>query len=100
MDITLSNDLGQSFTPTVFGDTKLMFSQVKPGDRVAGRMSFSVNNVEDSFWLTFYDRLTKKEVAKVSLDNAYKHVSDRAKKVNSRTLKKKTNFYKERDPFE
>src|SRR5574344_212719 len=97
MDVTLSNDLGQSFTPTVFGDTRLMFAQVKPGDRVAGRMSFSVNNVEDSYWLTFYDRLTKKEVAKISLDNAYKKVSKKAKKINDKTLKKKTNYFKGND---
>ena len=100
MDITLSNDLGQSFNPTVFGDTKLMLSQIKPGDRVAGRMSFSVNNVEDSYWLTFYDRLTKKEVSKISLDNAYKQVSDNIKKKNNRILKRKTNFYKDKDLFD
>ena len=100
MDVALVNDLGQTFNPTVFGDTKLMFSQIKPGDRVAGRMSFSVNNVNDSFWLTFYDRMTKKEVAKISLDNAYKHVSDKTKKKNDKIRKKKTNYYKENSPFD
>ncbi len=100
MDVALVNDLGQTFNPTVFGDTKLMFSQIKPGDRVAGRMSFSVNNVNDSFWLTFYDRMTKKEVAKISLDNAYKHVSDKTKKKNDKIRKKKTNYYKEESPFD
>ena len=100
MDVALVNDLGQTFNPTVFGDTKLMFSQIKPGDRVAGRMSFSVNNVNDSFWLTFYDRMTKKEVAKISLDNAYKHVSDKTKKKNDKNRKKKTNYYKEESPFD
>ena len=100
MDVALVNDLGQTFNPTVFGDTKLMFSQIKPGDRVAGRMSFSVNNVNDSFWLTFYDRMTKKEVAKISLDNAYKHVSEKTKKKNDKIRKKKTNYYKEESPFD
>ena len=100
MDVALVNDLGQTFNPTVFGDTQLMFSQIKPGDRVAGRMSFSVNNVNDSFWLTFYDRMTKKEVAKISLDNAYKHVSDKTKKKNDKIRKKKTNYYKEESPFD
>ena len=95
MDVALVNDLGQTFNPTVFGDTRLMFAQIKPGDRIAGRMSFSVNNVNDSFWLTFYDRLTKKEVAKISLDNAYKHVSKKVKKRNDKIRKKKTNYYKD-----
>ena len=99
MDVALVNDLGQTFNPTVFGDTRLMFAQIKPGDRIAGRMSFSVNNVNDSFWLTFYDRLTKKEVAKISLDNAYKHVSKKVKKRNDKIRTKKTNYYKD-SPFD
>lgn len=101
MDVALVNDLGQVFNPSVFGDTNLMFSQIKPGDRVAGRISFSVNNVNDSFWLTFYDRLTKKEVARISLDNAYKNVSDKTKKKNDKIKKKKeNNYYKDKSPFD
>ena len=101
MDIALVNELGQVFNPSVFGDTTLMFSQIKPGDRTAGRMSFSVYNINDSFWLTFYDRLTKKEVARISLDNAYKNVSEKTKKINNKIKKKKeNNYYKEKSPFE
>lgn len=101
MDVTLVNDLGQVFNPSVFGDTTLMFSQIKPGDRTAGRMSFAVHNINDSFWLTFYDRITKKEVARVSLDNAYKNVSEKTKKINNKTKKQKeNNYYKEKSPFE
>lgn len=100
MDITLVNDLGQVFTPTVFGDTRLMFSQIKPGDRMAGKISFSVHNVNDSYWLTFYDRITKKPVAKISLDNAYKNVSDKVKKKNNKIKKNNSNFYKNKSPFD
>lgn len=101
MDIALINDLGQTFTPTVFGDTTLMFRQIKPGDRVAGKMSFSVNNVNDSFWLTFYDRLSRKAVVRISLDNAYKKVSDKVKKKNNKMNKKKmNNYYKDKSPFD
>jgi len=101
MDIALVNDLGQTFNPSVFGDTTLMFTQIHSGDRLAGRMSFAVNNINDSFWLTFYDRLTKKEVAKISLDNAYKKVSDKTKKRNEKIKKKKeNNYYKNKSPFE
>ena len=101
MDVALVNDLGQMFNPTVFGDTTLMFTQIKPGDRIAGRISFSVNNVKDTYWLTFYDRLTKKAVARVSLDNAYKNVSKKVKKRNDKLMKKQeNNYYKDSSPFE
>ena len=51
MDMTLVNDYNVSFNPSVFGDTKLLFSQIRPGDRFAGKISFAVNNIKDSHWL-------------------------------------------------
>ena len=99
MDLALVNDYNNIFHPSIFGDTNLMFKQIKPGDRLAGRISFSVDNINRSFWLTFCDRITKKTLAKISIDNAYKNVSDKVKKKNDK-LKKKPNYYKERDPFE
>ena len=67
---------------------------------MAGKISFSVDNVKHSFWLTVNDRRTNKPIAKVSLDNAYKNVSDSAKKHNSKISKPKKNFYKEPSPFD
>ena len=100
-DLALVNDYNSVFHPSIFGDTKLMFTQIKPGDRVAGRVSFSVDNVKRKFWLTFYDRKNRKSVAKVSIDNAYRKVSDKTKKQNEKFFnKKKNNFYKEADPFD
>ena len=100
-DMALVNDYNTVFHPSIFGDTKLMFTQIKPGDRVAGRVSFSVDNVKRKFWLTFYDRRKRKAVAKISLDNAYKKVSAKTKKKNAKLFKKKkSNYYKENDPFE
>lgn len=96
-DLALINDYNAVFQPSVFGDTTLMFQQIKPGDRVAGRISFSVDNIKRRFWLTFYDRKNRKPVAKVSIDNAYKKVSEKTKKHNDKMFKKK-NYYKE-DPF-
>lgn len=96
MDINLTNDLQQVFYPSAFGDTGLMFQQIKPGDRIIGKMSFSVNDVKGSYWLTFRDRMTKGELAKVSLDNAYKGVSNRTKKKNERMRNKKANLYRSR----
>ena len=98
-DLALVNDYNSIFHPSIFGDTTLMFQQIKPGDRVAGKISFSVDNVKRRFWLTFYDRKNQKAVAKISIDNAYRKVSDKTKKRNDRFFKKK-NYYKEADPFE
>lgn len=98
-DLALVNDYNSVFTPSIFGDTTLMFKQIKPGDRVAGRISFSVDNVKRKFWLTFYDRKNRKPVAKISVDNAYRNVSAKTKKRNEK-VKAKKNYYKEEDPFD
>lgn len=100
MDLALMNDYNAIFNPSIFGDTKLLFSQLKPGDRFAGKISFSVNNVKQSFWLIVNDRATNKPIAKISLDNAYKNVSDDVKKRNSKIRKGKKNYYKEESPFD
>lgn len=79
-DISLVNDLNASFYPSVFGDTTIMFSKIKPGDRVAGRISFSVDNIKRKHWLVFYDRINRKPVAKLSIDNAYREIQAKKKK--------------------
>ena len=99
MDLALVNDYNNVFHPSIFGDTNLMFKQIKPGDRVAGRISFNVDNINRSFWLTCYDIRSKKTLMKMSVDNAYKNVPEKVKKKNDK-LKKKPNYYKKRDPFE
>ena len=100
MDLALVNDYNNIFNPSIFGDTKLVFSQFKPGDRRAGKISFSVHNVKHSYWLVVNDRRTNKPIAKISLDNAYKNVSEDIKKRNSNMKKRKKNYYKEDDPFD
>lgn len=89
MDLALMNDYNAVYNPSIFGDTKLLFSQLKPGDRFAGRISFSVNNVKQSFWLVVNDRATNKPLAKISLDNAYKNVSKDVKKRTTKCVKAK-----------
>ena len=98
MDLALVNDYNKIFSPSIFGDTNIMFKQIKPGERVAGRISFNVDNLNRSFWLTLCDRRNKKTLTKISLDNAYKKVPEKIKKKNDK-LKKKKNYFKE-DPFE
>lgn len=100
MDLALINDYNTVFNPSIFGDTKLLFSQLKPGDRFAGKISFSVHNVKQSYWLIVNDRATNKPIAKISLDNAYKNVSKDVKKRNNKMKQGKKNYYKEDSPFD
>ena len=100
MDLALVNDYNNVFNPSIFGDTKLLFSQLKPGDRYAGKISFSVHNVKGSYWLMVNNRAKNKPLAKISLDNAYKHVAKDVKKRNDKVKQTKKNYYKEDDPFD
>lgn len=97
LDMALVNDYNAVFRPSIFGDTKLMFKQIRPGDKFAGRVSFAVDNINRNFWLTFYDRRNGTALTKISIDNAYRNVSDKTKKKNQKLRKKKTNFKKEED---
>lgn len=100
MDLALVNDYNAVFNPSIFGDTKLLFSQIKPGDRYAGKISFSVHSVKGTYWLTVNDRAKNKPLLKVSLDNAYKNVAKNVKKRNDKIKQTKKNYYKENDPFD
>ena len=97
LDMALVNDYNSVFRPSIFGDTKLMFKQIRPGDKFAGQVSFSVDNVNRSFWLTFYDRRKGTALTKISLDNAYRKVPEKTKKKNLKLRRQKTNFKKEED---
>ena len=83
-DMALENDYGAKFSPSIFGNTKLMFRQIKPGDRLIAEVSFAVDNLNRDFWLVFFDRKTGEPITKISVDNAYKKVSKRTKKKNDR----------------
>ena len=97
LDMALVNDYNAVFRPSIFGDTKIMFKQIRPGDKLIGTVSFSVDNVNRKFWLTFYDRRSGSALTKISIDNAYRHVSEKTKKKNAKLRKKNTNFKKEED---
>lgn len=97
LDMALVNDYNSVFRPSIFGDTKLMFKQIRPGDKFAGRVSFAVDNVDRSFWLTFYDKRKGTALTKISIDNAYRNVSNKTKKKNQKLKTKKTNFKKDED---
>lgn len=98
-DLALINNYNTAFYPAIFGDTKSIFSELKPGDTVTGDISYSVDNVKSKFYLIFYDNKNKKTVAQISLNNAYREISDKSKNQNKKILNKKNNFYKDDNPF-
>ncbi len=101
-DMALINDYNVKFSPSIFGDTNLMFKQVKPGDKLISKVSFSVDNINRKFWLAFFDRRTGDVITKVSLDNAYSSISNKSKKKNAkvRSQRIKKSFKKESDVFD
>lgn len=84
-DIALASDTKNVFSPSPFGDTSLWFRTIAPGDRVVGKLTFSVNDKKRKHWLVFYDKGTHKPLAKFSIDNASQDLKDaREKKVSNR----------------
>ncbi len=99
-DMFLVNDYGVKFSPSIFGDTKLMFRQIKPGDKLIEKVSFSVDNLHRKFWLVFNDRKTGKPITKISLDNAYRNLPEKTKKKNAKVRHEKAkNNYKRDENF-
>ncbi len=98
-DMSLVNDYNVKFSPSIFGNTRLMFKQIKPGDKLIEDVSFSVDNINRNFWLTFYDRKNGDVITKVSLDNAYRKLPNKVKKKNEkvRNSRAKKNYKKEDD---
>lgn len=97
-DMSLVNDYNAKYSPSIFGDTKLMFRQIRPGEKVVANVSFAVDNINRKFWLTFYDRKTSAVITKVSLDNAYRKLPDKVKKKNAK-VRSKLKRYKKDDEF-
>ena len=96
-DMMLVNDYNATFRPSIFGDTKMMFKTIRSGERLAGRVSFSVDNLHHDYWLVFNDRRTGKAITKISVDNAYRKMSKKAKKKNEKRRLKKQDFNKDND---
>lgn len=83
-DLALMSDLNRVFYPSVFGDNTLLMKTIKPQDRVSGKLSFAVDNPKNNHWLVFFDRRTRKPVAKISINNAIRLAKqkEREKKNN------------------
>lgn len=92
-DVALVTDSNKAFYPALFGDDKLSFSKISPGDKITAEIPFAVENVKNQLWLTFYDRKNQDEVAKISLNNAYRQIPEKSQKDNEKLLKVRENFY-------
>jgi len=99
-NLALINNYNTIYYPAVFADEKTKFSKIKAGDKITGEIPFSVDNVKNKFWLTVFDEKNKRVVAKVSISNAYRNISDKSKKHNENFSKKKNDFFKEHLPFD
>lgn len=87
-DIALHSNTQQVYFPSPFGDTTLWFKTIAPGDRVIGKLSFNVNDKKAKHWLVFYDRKTKRPIAKFSIDNAKSDLKEIAKTKNKSKKRK------------
>ncbi|MBR2068804.1 MAG: hypothetical protein IJ877_03485 [Candidatus Gastranaerophilales bacterium] len=87
-DIALVSNTEQAFFPSPFGDTSLWFKTISPGDRVAGKLSFNVSDKKARHWLVFYDRKTKKPLARLSIDNAKSDLKELMKNKKNKKSKK------------
>lgn len=88
-DVALMDEMNSIYYASIFSDTSFAFIQLKPGDRVAGSMSFSVTDKKRKHWLVFFDRRTRKPVAKISLDNASRDIEKYQKERKKKRKKRK-----------
>lgn len=96
-DIALVNSLGVAYYPDIFDEKP--FVGIKNGEDFNGEIPFSVDNMKNKFWLTFYNAKNRAVISEISIDNAYKEVSAKTRKQNEKLLKKKKDFYKDYNPF-
>lgn len=79
-DIALINDYKSVFYASPFSNTSMWFTKITPNSKTNGKLSFSVDNPKRKHWLVFYDSMTRKPLAKISVDNAWKDLNKKAKK--------------------
>ena len=88
-DMALLSDVNSVFHPSPFNrDNSLWFKSIKPGDRVTGSLSFSVHDKKRPHWLVFYDGISRKPVAKISVDNAKANLAKNNPKKKNKKNKK------------
>ena len=79
-DMALISDYKAVFYPSPFSNTDLWFTKIIPNSRVAGKLSFAVDNPKRKHWLVFFDQRSRKPLAKISIKNAEKRIKKSKKK--------------------
>lgn len=79
-DMALVNDYKSVYYPSLFGDTSMWFVKIKPNTRMIGTLSFSVDNPKRKHWLVFYDSSSRKQLSRISVNNAIKRIAKEKKK--------------------
>lgn len=88
-DIAVINDMNRKFYPALFYDDAMPFSKIKSGTCVKGKLYFAVDDPKRPHWLVFYDRATRKPLAKISIDNAKQKLDINFDKKRPKKVKKK-----------
>ena len=73
-DMALVNENRAVYYASPFGDTEMWFTKIPPNSRIAGKVSFSVENPKQKLWLVFFDNYYKKPIVKISLNNAKREI--------------------------
>ncbi|MDD3593229.1 MAG: hypothetical protein PHX18_01220 [Candidatus Gastranaerophilales bacterium] len=68
-DMALMNDTKAVFHASPFSDTDLWFKKLSPNSRMAGKISFNIENPKQKLWFVFFDGKNRKMLLKISLDN-------------------------------
>ena len=90
-DIALVSDLNNSYTPSIFTDYKnsLAMQTIKQGTSASGILSFSVDSPKRKHYLVFYDKRTRKPLAKISIDNVKTDLKLTEKEMKKKRKKEK-----------
>ncbi len=88
-DIALMDEMNTIYYASIFGDNSMAIVNLKPGDRIAGKMSFGVTDIKRKHWLVFFDKRTRKPIAKISLDNANRDIKQAKKDKKKKKRRKK-----------
>lgn len=74
-DVAVINDVHRKFYPSLFYKDAMPFSVMKAGTSVHGKLYFAVDDPKRPHWVVFYDRLSRKPLAKISIDNAKQNLN-------------------------
>lgn len=73
-DLALVNDYKSQYYASPFDNTDMFFQKIAPNTKIESKLSFSVDNPRRKHWLVFYDSMSRKELAKISVDNAERRI--------------------------